>query len=113
MTGWASSIISPSRVTTTRSTPWVAGCWGPTFRVMSWVRSSRSALSRTTMPTPAWKAAPPRCRSVATLLSRFLGPRPGLGLPGQQGELLAQGVALELLGQQQLGQVGVAVEADA
>src|SRR5919206_3874249 len=118
MTGWASSIISPSRVTTTRSTPWVAGCWGPTFRVMSWVRSSRSALSRTMMPTPvpsaAWKAAPPpRSRSIATvLLPRFLGPRPGLGLPGQQGELLAQRVALELLGQQQLGQVGVAVEAD-
>src|SRR5215207_3029526 len=117
ITGWASSIISPSRVTSTRSTPWVAGCWGPTFRVMSWVRSSRSALSRTMMPTPvpsaAWKAAPPGCRLLATLLSRFLGPRPGLGLPGQQGELLAQRVALELLGQQQLGQVGVAVEADA
>src|SRR5215211_6295933 len=116
MTGWASWIISPSRVTITRSTPWVAGCWGPTFRVMSWVCSSRSALSRTMMPTPvpsaAWKAAPPRCRSVATLLPRFLGPRPGLGLPGQQGELLAQRVAVELLGQQQLGQVGVALEAD-
>src|SRR5215211_1486983 len=116
ITGWASSIISPSRVTTTRSTPWVAGCWGPTFRVMSWVCSSRSALSRTMMPTPvpsaAWKAAPPGCRSLATLLPRFLGSRPGFGLPGQQGELLAQRVALELLGQQQLGQVGVAVEAD-
>src|SRR5918996_6590096 len=115
MTGWASSISSPSRVTSTRSTPWVAGCWGPTFRVMSWVWSSRSALSRTMMPMPvpsaAWKAAPPRSSSVATLLPRFLGSRPGLGLPGQQGELLAQGVALELLGQQQLGQVGVAVEA--
>src|SRR5215216_921261 len=116
MTGWASSIISPSRVTTTRSTPWVAGCWGPTFRVMSWVCSSRSALSRTKMPTPApsaaWKAAPPCPSSVATLLTRFLGARPGLGLPCQQGELLAQRVALELLGEQQLGQVGMAVEAN-
>src|SRR5919204_1703007 len=116
MTGWASSIISPSRVTSTRSTPWVAGCWGPTLRVMSWVRSARSALSRRMMPTPvpsaAWKAAPPPLSSslVTALLPRLLGPRPGLGLPGQQGELLAQREALELLRQQQLGQVRVAVE---
>src|SRR5919109_3034794 len=118
MTGWASSIISPSSVTITRSPPWVAGCWGPTFSVMSWVRSSRSALSRTMMPTPvpsaAWKAAPPLLSSsvAMALLPRLLGPRPGLGLPGQQGELLAQREALELLRQQQLGQVRVAVEAD-
>src|SRR5919108_2400694 len=115
MTGSADSIISPSRVTSTRSTPWVAGCWGPTLRVMSWVRSARSALSRRMMPTPvpsaAWKAAPPRSSSVAmALLPRFLGARPRLDLPGQQGELLAQREALELLRQQQLGQVRVPVE---
>src|SRR6266536_3714847 len=131
MTGCASSIISPSSVTSTRSTPWVAGCCGPTLSVMSWVCSSRSALSLMMMPTPvpsaAWKAAPPpgavsatprgppfapRC-SATVLLPRFLGPRPGLGLPGQQGELFAQRVPLELLGQQQLGQVGVPVEGHA
>src|SRR5215218_5058472 len=118
MTGWASSIISPSRVTITRSTPWVAGCWGPTFRVMSWVCSSRSALSRTMMPTPvpsaAWNAAPPPLSSslATALLPRLLGARPWLGLPGQQGELLAEREALELLRQQQLGQVGVPVEDD-
>src|SRR6266536_3320110 len=130
MTGWASSIISPSSVTSTRSTPWVAGCWGPTLRVMSWVCSSRSALSRMMMPTPVpsavWKAAPPGAVSagprgppyapfcsVTVLLPRLLGPWPGLGLPGQEGELLAQRVPLELLGQEQLGQVGVAVEGHA
>src|SRR6266540_7273787 len=129
MTGCASSIISPSSVTSTRSTPWVAGCCGPTLSVMSWVCSARSALSLMMMPIPvpsaAWKAAPAlaasaagargppleHCWSIATvLLPRFLGPWPGLGLPGQQGELLAQRIAVELLWQQQLGQVRVAVE---
>src|SRR5919198_5657627 len=129
MTGCASSIISPSSVTSTRRTPWVAGCCGPTLRVMSWVCRARSALSLTMMPMPvpsaAWRAAPAcaawvaaaggpplePCWSIATvLLPRFLGPRPGLGLPGQQGELLAQRMALELLGQQQLGEVRVAIE---
>src|SRR6266498_2761691 len=132
MTGSASSIISPSSVTITRSTPWVAGCWGPTLSVMSWVCRARSALSLTMMPIPvpsaAWKAAPAGavsaslaalplplfCSMIATvLLPWFLGPGPDLGLPGQQGEFLAERVALELLGQQQLGQVGVAVEAHA
>src|ERR671924_301660 len=117
MTGSADSMRSPSRVTSTRSTPWVAGCCGPTFRVMSWVRSSRSALSRRMMPTPvpsaAWKAAPPLSSSLVTaLLPRFLGARPWPGLPGQQGELLAEREALELLRQQQLGQVRVPVEDD-
>src|SRR5919199_813028 len=126
-----STIISPSRVTRMRRTPCVAGCCGPTLSVMSWVWSSRSALSLTMMPMPvpsaAWKAAPPgalsaaaaplpppACSVVATvLLPWFLGPGPDLGLPGQQGELLAQRVALELLRQEELGQVGVAVEAHA
>src|SRR6266498_4038444 len=120
MTGCASSIISPSSVTSTRSTPWVAGCWGC---------RARSALSRRMMPTPvpsaAWKAAPPtaasppaprgppfppRCSIATVLLPRFLAPWPDLGLPGHQGELLAQREALELLRQEQLGQVRVAVE---
>src|SRR6266540_5196912 len=133
MTGCASSIISPSSVTMTRRTPWVAGCCGPTLSVMSCVWSARSALSLTMMPMPvpsaAWKAAPAGavsaalaplplpalvCSMIATvLLPWFLGPGPDLGLPGQQGEFLAQRVAVELLGQQQLGQVGVAVEAHA
>src|SRR6266545_898095 len=113
MTGWASSIISPSRVTMTRSTPWVAGCCGPTLSVMSSVWSARSALSLTMMPIPvpsaAWKAAPAGavsaslaplpplvCPMVATaLLPWFLGSWPDLGLPGQQRELLAQRVAVE------------------
>src|SRR5574341_68048 len=132
MTGSASSIISPSSVTITRSTPWVAGCCGPTLSVMSCVWSARSALSLTMMPMPvpsaAWKAAPAGavsacwagplplppwlCSMVATvLLPWFLGPGPDLRLPGQQGEFLAQWVALELLRQEQLGEVGVAVEA--
>src|SRR5919197_3052013 len=63
MTGSADSIISPSSVTTTRRTPWVAGCCGPTLRVISWVCSSRSARSRMITPTPvpsaAWNATPP------------------------------------------------------
>src|SRR6266540_2617189 len=131
MTGCASSIISPSSVTMTRRTPWVAGCCGPTLSVMSCVWSARSALSLTMMPMPvpsaARKAAPAGavsaalaplplpalvCSMIATvLLPWFLGPGPDLGLPGQQGEFLAQRVAVELLGQEQLGQVGVAVEA--
>src|SRR6266567_1586375 len=69
MTGWAFSIISPSSVTMTRSTPWVAGCCGPTLSVMSCVCSARSALSVTMMPMPvpsaAWKAAPAGAVSAA------------------------------------------------
>src|SRR6266496_1788426 len=133
MTGCASWIISPSSVTMTRRTPWVAGCCGPSLCVMSCVWSALSALSLTMMPMPvpsaAWKAAPAGavsaalaplplpalvCSMIATvLLPWFLAPGPDLGLPGQQGELLAQRVALELLRQEQLGQVGVAVEAHA
>src|SRR4051794_9739555 len=122
MTGSADSMRSPSRVTMTRRTPWVAGCCGPTLRVMSAVRSSWSALSWTMIPTPVpsadWNVVPPSCWSMLMLIDAprrrrslwLLRARPRLGLAGQQGELLAQRVADELLGEQQLARVRVALE---
>src|SRR3990172_1425952 len=43
MSGWMSTIFSPSRVTTRRSTPWVLGCWGPMLSSSSSVRSATPA----------------------------------------------------------------------
>lgn len=40
MWGTTSRTSSPERVTMRRSTPWVEGCCGPTFRVITSVRSS-------------------------------------------------------------------------
>src|SRR5579875_1748792 len=95
MSGWASTTSSPSRVTTTRSTPCVLGCCGPRFRVINWLcRPSSVAI-----------AAPP-------FLPRILADA-HLPLAGRARvlEVLAQRVAArEALGQQDPAQVGVVVE---
>src|SRR3990172_5877893 len=45
MYGTASSTISPSVLSTSRSTPWVLGCCGPMFTSSSSVRTSNSTCS--------------------------------------------------------------------
>src|SRR2546421_677654 len=63
MTGSARTIRSPSTLTSTRSTPCVAGCWGPTLRTISSVwrppvlaRSGTRVRSSGTVPI----SRPPR-----------------------------------------------------
>src|SRR5437870_3761636 len=121
MTGSASTMRSPSTLTSTRSTPWVAGCWGPTFSTISSVcstpapdrRALMGALVRSsgTVPISAGESSPQRTASLGLFL--VLGPGPRLEPAAGEPERLAQGVALEVLGQVELDQVRVALEEDA
>src|SRR2546421_810591 len=121
MTGSASTMRSPSTLTSTRSTPWVAGCWGPTFSTTSSVWSTRApdrraltgALVRSSGTVPISAAGPSSRRTSRLGFLLVLGPRPRLEPAAGEPERLAQGVALEVLGQVELDQVGVALEEDA
>src|SRR5439155_8268070 len=117
MTSSARTIRSPSTLTSTRSTPWVAGCWGPTLRTISSVcsppvleRSGTRVRSSGTVPI---RPAPSSQRAPGGCLFLVLRPRPGLVAAAGQLERAAQRVALEVFRQVELHEVGVAVEGDA
>src|ERR1700716_2146173 len=139
MTGSARTIRSPSTLTSTRSTPCVAGCWGPTLRTISSVwrppvleRSGTRVRSSGTVPirleppsvSKTWGYTPenthrlPRRpahssqRAPRGCLFLVLRPRPGLVPAAGEAEGAAQRVALEVLREVELHEVGVAVEAD-
>src|SRR5882672_11417472 len=142
MTGSARTIRSPSTLTSTRSTPCVAGCWGPTLRTISSVwsppvlaRSGTRVRSSGTVPIrPAprprrgarfggfWFAANEKTPNVGRPSSQgasggclllVLRPRPGLVAAAGELEGSAERVALEVLRQVELHEVGVALEGDA
>src|SRR5437016_7031755 len=121
MTGSASTMRSPSTLTSTRSTPWVAGCWGPTFSTISSVcstpapdrRALAGALVRSSGTVPISAGEPSSQRTARLGLLLVLGPGPGLEPAAGEAERLAQGVALEVLGQVELDQVRVALEGGA
>jgi hypothetical protein len=48
MVGITDWMTSPSSSSTSRSTPWVLGCWGPMLTVIVSVRSSAIGASLTT-----------------------------------------------------------------
>src|SRR5947208_2508220 len=117
MTGSARTIRSPSTLTSTRSTPWVAGCWGPTLRTISSVcrppvleRSGTRVRSSGTVPI---RPAPSSQGASGGGFFLVLRPRPGLVPAAGQLEGAAQRVALEVFRQVELHEVGVAVEGDA
>src|SRR5215472_4483960 len=124
-TGSAHSTCSPSRRTTMRSVPCVAGCWGPMLRVMP--SASSSTLTRASAAWAAMYAVRWRSETVPVIASRLPlralalvrlardgldvdQPGPRLHGAGQQGEVLAQRVALELARQVQVAQPGMALE---
>ena len=136
MTGSAASTRSPSRRTTSRSVPWVAGCCGPEVEdhvagVELDVRPARrrGAAARAGRPRTAGSVA--WCRSCSCRSRprrpprrprRASSPSPGIGStstrPGhgfttrdEQREVLAQRVALELRREVEVAQARVAVEA--
>src|SRR6266513_4171938 len=116
MTGSARTIRSPSTLTSTRSTPWVAGCWGPTLRTISSVwrppvleRSGTRVRSSGTVPI---RSAPSSQGASGGCLFLVLGPRPGLVPAAGQLEGAAQRVPLEVFRQVELHKVGVAIEGD-
>src|SRR2546421_7843569 len=140
MTGSARTIRSPSTLTSTRSTPCVAGCWGPTLRTISSVwrppvlaRSGTRVRSSGTVPIsrpprrllkfggflfPGNEKLPNLSRSSSQrapggCLLPVLRPRPGLVPAAGEAEGAAQGVALEVFWQVELHEVGMAVEVDA
>src|ERR1700730_115489 len=139
MTGSARTIRSPSTLTSTRSTPCVAGCWGPALMTISSVwrppvleRSGTGVRSSGTVPIrPAPRTVSKTCRYTAENTHRrpekspsssqlgpggclflVLRPRPGLVPATGQLEGAPQRVALEVFRQVELHEVGVAVEVD-
>src|SRR3954466_141659 len=67
MIGSALRMRSPSRTIRSRSTPWVAGCWGPMLSVMS-------AVARPPAPSPTVTSRPPVTadRSVVEVMAASL-----------------------------------------
>src|SRR5437764_7240347 len=122
MTGSARTIRSPSTLTSTRSTPCVAGCCGPTLRTISSVwrppvleRSGTRVRASGTLPI---RPLPARCpgssqRAPGSRLFLVLRPGPGLVPAAGKAERAAQRVSLEVFRQVELHEVGVAVEGDA
>src|SRR5262245_26050599 len=85
MTGLTSTTVSPSSVSSSRSTPWVEGCWGPMLISIISVRNTVDLL-----PQPH------------VLLGEAF-----------QRQFLAQRVPAPLVGQEDAAQVGMPVEDDA
>src|SRR5438445_6284099 len=105
MTGSASSTRSPSKRTTTRSTPCVDGCWGPMLSTMSPVEMSRSISA---VMKPFVSIAPVATRSPREELAR-----PRLLDARAQHRVLPHWIALVPVGQQQPPKSRVAGEVDA
>src|SRR5574337_99483 len=91
--------LSPSSLSLTRSTPWVEGCCGPMLR-----------MSSSAPRTVAWTFGKSVVRVPPTLLSALnakVFPNPS-GILRKDVVILAQGMALPLLGQENAFQVRVA-----
>src|SRR6266852_5287391 len=111
MTGRTSRTISPSSSSTSRSTPWVEGCWGPMLMVMRPLSASSSST----------KAPWERSSNVDSTRCFFMNASPSM--PWREvlvldGDLphrvvLPQGVALPLVRHEDARQVGMALEDDA
>src|SRR5437870_638049 len=120
MTGLTRLITSPSRSTTSRSTPWVLGCCGPKFTVRISPSSPGSRVCVTVIPWAAvgsgFISAMIRCSERSSLGWRRL---PDLVVLGEvhrltaHREVTAKGVAEPVLRHQDPRQVGVALELDA
>src|SRR5258706_8673528 len=122
ITGSAATTRSPSSLTTSRSVPWVAGCWGPMLRIMS--LDSSSTLMRVSarcfwMKASWWVSTELISALLALGAWLFAGHRldvdeagPRLDLAGEQRELLAQRKTLESGRQIQLPQRRMTVEHD-
>src|SRR5262245_11073490 len=100
MIGLALTTVSPSSSSTTRSTPWVEGCCGPMLRVMVSVRTVPDLLG----------LEPGEIGRGNGATGRVVGERHFL--VAERG-VLAQRPALPVVGQQNAGEIGMAVEDDA
>src|SRR5947207_9993067 len=130
MIGLQRRTVSPSSSSMRRSTPWVLGCGGPMLMII--VSSSETSTSTSVCDTPRRTAPCSRARalspvslrgliscapsSVSAVRSVMRSPRPRgfLELHGDpaDGIVLAQGVALPVVGHQDAREVGVALEDD-
>src|SRR5437867_12497813 len=87
MIGRASTMVSPSSSSATRSTPWVEGCCGPMLRVMVSVRTVPDLLRGQLLERGIGYAAAGRVVGERDLLvaeRRVLAQRPAHPVPGQQ-----------------------------
>src|SRR5919109_2891778 len=103
MTGLARSTVSPSSSSTTRSTPCVDGCCGPRLTTIVSSDSGHCSGPRT------------RSRGVSVTGSSSSRSLRLLELDGHPGRrvVLAQRVALPVVGHEQADEVGMAGEANA
>src|SRR5579875_809191 len=117
MTGFTPRMTSPSRSTTSRRTPCVLGCWGPKLTVSSspWPAGGRSPVRVIVIPCT------PVCSSLVSAIRSSLRGRslPGLvilrevdGLAADR-VVTAQGMPDPIVGHQDPGEVGMALEHDA
>src|SRR3954467_1000625 len=133
MTGLQRSTVSPSSSSMRRSTPWVLGCCGPMLMIIvssSVISTSTSSweMPRRTAPCSSERNAslvsarrPISCApSAVSLVRSVIGP-PGSPGPWRffelhgdapDGVVLAQGVALPVVGHEDARQVGMALEDD-
>src|ERR1043166_3139227 len=105
---------SPSTLTSTRSTPWVAGCWGPTLRTISSVcRAPGTGGWRRPAGTRSSGIMPSSQRHPGCGFFLVLGAGPVLEAAAREPERLAQRVTLAGLGQGEPDEVGGALGVDA
>src|SRR5437899_7127466 len=100
MIGRASTTVSPSSSSATRSTPCVEGCCGPMLSVMVSVRTVSDLLGRRVLERGVGRDAARRVVGERHLLVA-------------ERRILAQRPALPILGEQDPGEVGMAGELDA
>src|SRR3954470_20091404 len=131
MIGFVRRTVSPWSSSMRRSTPWVLGCCGPMLMIM--VSSSLTSTSTSSCDTPRSTAPCSRARtaspvslrgliswapsSVSVVSSVIRSPRPRrfFELHGDPADeiVLAEGVALPIVGHEDARQIGVALEHDA
>src|SRR6266545_8412676 len=109
MTGLDRTTVSPSSSSMMRSTPWVDGCCGPMLMIM--VCSSAGTSGGFCDSASEMRSTESASRSSAC--STGIGHPLELHRDGADRVVLAQRVPLPLLGHEDAGHVGVAVEADA
>src|SRR6516225_12242082 len=100
MMGLASTMVSPSSSSATRSTPWVEGCWGPMLRVIVSLRTIGHLAGRELLELGRRRLAPRRVVGEGHFLVA-------------ERRVLAQRPAHPVLGQQDAGEVGMPGERDA
>src|SRR5438270_8218349 len=130
MIGLVRRTVSPSSSSMRRSTPWVLGCCGPMLMIMVW--SSVSSTSTSSWETPRRTAPCSRARtsslvwlrsliswapsSVSAVRSVMASPRPGrffeLHRNAADRIVLAQRMALPVVGHEDACEIGMALEDD-